>query len=152
MLLIYVTTKANAQQQKYLYGCGYGSTVSDPMMIDHLLYLTVGMGATSTGAGTCQCSWSDISSNATAPYDFSICDEVIFRNYNRSLECFAYTGFTPTFALNQSVINKYGPNIGYRFPPDPQWMPQFEAAYTAIAKRYDGIVKYWSFGNESFDI
>ena len=98
--------------------------------------------------GTCSCSWSDIQTNATAPYNFTICDNIIYRNYNRSLECFAYSGFTPTFALNESVINKYGPNIGYRFPPDPQWIPQFEAAYTAIAKRYDGIVKYWSFGNE----
>eukprot|EP01084_Bolivina_argentea_P193730 332351_1 len=136
------------QSRNLLYGCGYGSTVTNSLISKHLLDLTVAMGATSTGAGTCQCSWIDIQKNETAPYDFSGCDSVIFTNYNRSLECFAYTGFTPAWALNQSIINKYGPGIGYRFPPDPQYIPQFEAAYTAIAKRYDGIVKYWSFGNE----
>ena len=39
-------------QQEYLYGCGYGSTESDPVLIHHLLDLTLGMGATATGAGT----------------------------------------------------------------------------------------------------
>lgn len=51
ILLFFTTNRLNAQQ-KYLYGSGYGSTVNDPMMIEHLLDLTVGMGATSTGAGT----------------------------------------------------------------------------------------------------
>ena len=45
-------------------------------------------------------------------------------------------------------MQKYGKNIGYRFPPNPLYTQQFIDAYTAISARYKGIVKYWEFGNE----
>ena len=46
------------------------------------------------------------------------------------------------------MLAKYGPGIGYRFPPADEWAQQFEDAYTAMAKYFDGKVTYWEFGNE----
>ena len=40
----------------------------------------------------------------------------------KNLEMFAYTGLTPDWALDPEILKKYGPGIGYRFPPMEKYM------------------------------
>ena len=68
-----------------LFGCGYGSTVSDANILQHLQDLTMAMGADATGIS---CSWSDIQQNETSSYNFTICDEQIKSNKNRGFQLF----------------------------------------------------------------
>lgn len=135
----------SSNSSRFLYGCSYGSQVSNTTEINRLRDLTKGMGATATG---CQCSWSDIQASSNSSYNFTKCDTQFELQTNAGFECFSYSGFTPDWALNASILAKYGSGIGYRFPPANKWIAQFEAAYTAIAQRYDNIIKYWEFGNE----
>lgn len=54
----------------------------------------------------------------------------------KGLAMLAYTGNTPDWAL---LPNQTG--LGYRFPPQPQFVPDFERWVTAVATRYGDKVR-----------
>jgi PKD repeat protein len=81
-------------------------------------------------------------------YDWSYVDHQVAEARARGLEIFAYTGLTPDWALPPGILAQYFPGVGYRFPPDDQYIPDFEAFFTTLAARYRGQVKYYEFWNE----
>ena len=59
------------------------------------------------------------------------------------LTAVTYTGNTPDWALPPQVLAKYGPGIGYRFPPSQNHTDSFIAFFTAVATRYRGKLKMY---------
>ena len=48
-LLLLWLLPTQGEFSRYLFGCGFGSTVADPVIVTRLRDLTVGMGATASG-------------------------------------------------------------------------------------------------------
>ena len=62
-------------------------------------------------------------------FDWDYVDHQVSEARARGLELFAYTGLTPDWALPPGVLAQYGSGIGYRFPPDETYIPQFESFF-----------------------
>jgi hypothetical protein len=90
-------------------------------------------------------AWIDIERTRGAR-NWDYVDHQVDEALARGLEIFAYTGLTPDWALPPEAPDISG--IGYRFPPDPQYIPDFESFFTELAARYRGRVKYYEFWNE----
>jgi hypothetical protein len=80
-------------------------------------------------------------------YDWAKVDLQVQLALERGLEPFAYMGLTPDWALPPEAP-KNEPGIGYRFPPAPEFIPDFERWCRAVAKRYRGKIRYYEFWNE----
>jgi len=102
------------------------------------------MGGTATSANL---AWSMLEPQPGL-YNWSYADSQVQNAVNNGLEIFAYTGLTPDWALPESVLQKYGPGIGYRFPPDVNFTSDFISFHQMLAKRYQGIVRHYEFWNE----
>ena len=140
-----------AQQtpRPFIYGCGitWGKWLNLPdeqaRAFDRLSMDRVKqMGGTNVPANF---AWIDIEPQP-GEYDWSYVDHQVAEARKRGLEIFAYVGVTPDWALPPEAPNK--PGIGYRFPPDEKFIPQFEAFCTALAARYRGRVRYYELWNE----
>jgi PKD repeat protein len=86
----------------------------------------------------------------TAPgvFDWDYVDHQVDEALARGLEIFAYSGLTPDWALPPGILDQYGSGIGYRFPPDETFIPEFENFFRTLAARYRGRVKHYQFWNE----
>ena len=73
----------------------------------------VQMGANVTAATF---NWCDIE-REQGTYDWAYADWMVQNTVRHNLSAVAYTGNTPDWALDPAVLRKYGPGIGYRFPP-----------------------------------
>ncbi len=136
-----------------IYGCGvtWGSWLGlpdeqarewDRRSMDKI----VQMGGTNCGINF---AWIDIEPSPGV-YNWSYVDHQVSEAEARGLQMFAYTGLTPDWALPPGILEdpRYGPGSGYRFPPDEQYIPQFENFFRMLAARYRGRVKYYEFWNE----
>jgi len=134
-----------------IYGCGitWGSWLGltgerarewDRRSMDKI----VEMGGTNCPANF---AWIDIERTPGVFYWDEV-DHQVNEALARGLEIFAYTGLTPDWALPPGILAKYGSGIGYRFPPDEQYIAHFENFFRTLAARYRGRVKYYEFWNE----
>lgn len=133
----------------YIYGCGitWGNWLKLPlekaMEFDRLsMDMVKQMGGTNVPANF---AWIDIEPRP-GEYHWEYVDHQVEEARKRGLEIFAYTGLTPDWALPDYAPNK--PGIGYRFPPDEKYIPQFKKFFTMLARRYRGKVRYYEFWNE----
>ncbi len=141
---------AGAQDDRpYIYGCGvcwgqwHGLAQDEAWAFDgSSMDLIAAMGGTAVAGNF---AWIDIEPVEGA-VDWSAVDHQVEEAEARGLEVFAYTGLTPDWALPPEAGGT--PGIGYRFPPDEQYVPQFEAHMTELAARYCGRVRYYEFWNE----
>src|SRR5690606_22445244 len=81
-------------------------------------------------------------------YDWSYIDHKVAAAEARGLAIFGYCGLTPDWALPPGILAQYGSGIGYRFPPDEQYLDDFNAFFTMLAARYAGRVTGYQFWNE----
>jgi len=109
-----------------------------------VLFRSVTMGANATGASI---NWCDVES-VQGTYDWSYVDWTIQNTQAHGLAMFAYTGNTPDWALDPSILAKYGPGVGYRFPPSAANTGAFTKFFTAVAARYAGKIQFYEFWNE----
>jgi len=139
------------QPRSNLFGCGivWGNWLQlsdddakewDRRSMDKI----VEMGGTNCPANF---AWIDIE-RVRGTYDWDYVDHQVAEATARGLEIFAYSGLTPDWALPPGVLDTYGSGIGYRFPPDEQYIPDFENFFSMLAARYAGQVKYYEFWNE----
>jgi PKD repeat protein len=140
-----------AEPRPYIYGCGitWGAWLGLPMdqakAFDRLsMDKIVGMGGTACGANF---AWIDIET-VQGVFNWDYVDHQVAEARARGLEVFAYCGLTPDWALPPAILAQYGSGIGYRFPPDEQYIPQFEDFFRTLAARYRGQVRYYEFWNE----
>jgi PKD repeat protein len=143
--------EASAESRPYLYGCGItwgewlGMTGETAREFDRRsMDKIVEMGGTNCPANF---AWIGIEPTR-GTYNWDVVDHQVAEATARGLEVFSYTGLTPDWALPPGILDQYGSGIGYRFPPDEQYIPDFEAFFTALAARYRGQVKYYEFWNE----
>ncbi len=150
-ILAWAPSSAHAQARPNIYGCGItwgewlgltGETAKewDRRSMDKI----VEMGGTNCGANF---AWIDIET-VRGVYDWDYVDHQVTEARARGLEIFAYSGLTPDWALPPGILEQYGSGIGYRFPPDEQYIPDFEQFFRTLAARYRGQVKYYEFWNE----
>ncbi len=144
-------TRAFAQPRPYLYGSGItwgqwlGLGDAQARQFDrNSMDKIVQMGGTHCPANF---AWIDIEPTQ-GTFNWSYVDHQVNEARARGLEIFAYTGLTPDWALPPAILQQYGSGIGYRFPPDEQYIPQFENFFQTLAARYRGLVKYYEFWNE----
>ena len=102
------------------------------------------MGGTNIGISL---PWHDIEPHQ-GQYVWDIADKQIEMAQLKNLEMFAYTGLTPDWALDPEILKKYGPGIGYRFPPMEKYMELFKNFHKMLSERYKGKIKYYEFWNE----
>jgi len=133
----------------FIYGCGmtWGNWLGMPperaREFDELgMDRIKAMGGTNVPANF---AWIDIEPRP-GEFHWDYVDHQVESARKRGLEVFAYTGLTPDWALPRNAPKKTG--IGYRFPPDKRFIPQFEAFFTRLARRYRGRVRYYEFWNE----
>lgn len=150
-LLTHGASTALAQPRPYIYGCGivWGDWLGLPIeqakeWDRRSMDMIVQMGGTNCPANF---AWIGIEPTPGV-YDWSYVDHQVEEARARGLEIFAYTGLTPDWALPPGVLEQYGSGAGYRFPPDPQYIPHFENFFRTLAARYRGKVKYYEFWNE----
>ncbi len=133
----------------FIYGCGiiWGSWLGlprdrafafDRLSMDRL----VEMGANNVPGNF---AWIDIEPRP-GEYHWDYADSQVAEANKRGLTIFAYTGLTPDWALPAYAPKK--PGIGYRYPPDERFAPQFKAFFRTLAARYRGRAKYYEFWNE----
>lgn len=134
-----------------IYGCGVtwgnwlGLTGEDAKEWDRRgMDKIVEMGGTNCPADF---AWFNIE-NTPGVFTWDYVDHQVNEALARGLEIFAYSGLTPDWALPPGILDEYGSGIGYRFPPDEQYIPQFENFFRTLAARYRGRVKYYQFWNE----
>ncbi|NOY81010.1 MAG: hypothetical protein GXP31_08395 [Kiritimatiellaeota bacterium] len=132
-----------------VYGCGItwgkwlGLTPEPAKAFDRLSLDRIrAMGGTNVPANL---AWIDIEPHP-GEFHWDYVDHQVAEARRRGLEIFAYTGLTPDWALPANAPKK--PGIGYRFPPDERFIPQFEEFFTRLARRYRGRVRYYEFWNE----
>lgn len=142
---------APAAPRPNIYGCGIvwgewlGLPLEQAMEFDRRsMDKIVQMGGTNCPANF---AWGGIE-QIQGVYDFSYVDHQVNEALARGLEVFAYSGLTPDWALSPDILAQYGSGIGYRFPPDEQYIPDFENFFRTLAVRYRGQVKYYEFWNE----
>ncbi|MCX7598232.1 MAG: glycosyl hydrolase, partial [Armatimonadetes bacterium] len=148
--LICATAAGAAQEPRpYIYGCGiiWGKWLGLPddqaKAFDRLsMDMIKAMGGTNVPANF---AWIDIETKR-GEYHWDYVDHQVREARSRGLEIFAYTGLTPDWALPPEAPKIHG--IGYRFPPDLKYIPDFKKFFTALARRYKGKVKYYEFWNE----
>jgi hypothetical protein len=90
-------------------------------------------------------AWIDIEPRP-GEFHWQYADHQVEQARRRGLEIFAYTGLTPDWALPPVAPKQ--PGMGYRFPPDEKYVPEFQRFFTTLARRYRGRVKYYEFWNE----
>ena len=145
------TVTARAESRPFIFGCGitWGGWLGLPLdqakefdrrSMDRI----VEMGGTACPANF---AWIDIEP-APGVFNWDYVDHQVNEARARGLEIFAYSGLTPDWALPPGVLQQYGSGIGYRFPPDEQYIPEFENFFRTLAARYRGRVKYYEFWNE----
>jgi PKD repeat protein/GH35 family endo-1,4-beta-xylanase len=147
-----ISDQAHAQQPRpNLYGCGitWGQwqqlNDADAKEFDRRsMDKIVEMGGTNCPANF---AWIDIEPTRGV-YNWDYVDHQVAEAEARGLEIFAYVGLTPDWALPPGILDQYGSGAGYRFPPDEQYIPDFEAFLSTLATRYAGRVKYYQFWNE----
>lgn len=89
-------------------------------------------------------------------YNWDYTDHQVLEAEKRGLEMFAYTGYTPNWALPASAFTHCSDGgtpdraPGWRFPPaeTPEMVGRFSAFFTRLASRYCGRVKFYEFWNE----
>ncbi len=142
---------ARAEPRPYIFGCGItwgswlGLSSADAKEFDRRsMDKIVQMGGTACGANF---AWIDIET-VRGVFNWDYVDHQVNEARARGLEIFAYSGLTPDWALPPGILERYGSGIGYRFPPDPQYIPDFENFFRTLAARYRGRVKYYEFWNE----
>ncbi|MBI2299765.1 MAG: beta-galactosidase [Armatimonadetes bacterium] len=140
---------AGPTPRPFLYGCGitWGAWLGLPpeqaMAFDRRsMDLIRDMGGTAVPANF---AWIDVEPKP-GEYHWDYVDHQVREARARGLEVFAYTGLTPDWALPANAPKQ--PGIGYRFPPDETFAPQFEAFFEALARRYSGQVRYYEFWND----
>lgn len=142
---------AAAEPRPNIFGCGmvWGNWLGltgenarewDRRSMDKI----VEMGGTNCPANF---AWIDIE-RVRGQRNWAYVDHQVNEARARGLEVFAYSGLTPDWALPSGILQQYGSGIGYRFPPDPQYIPDFEDFFRTLAARYRGKVKYYEFWNE----
>ncbi len=141
----------HAEPRPYIYGCGItwgrwlGLPTPQAKQFDrNSMDRIVEMGGTACGANF---AWIDIETTQGV-FNWDYVDHQVAEARARGLEIFAYSGLTPDWALPPGILAQYGSGIGYRFPPDEQYIPQFENFFRTLAARYRGQVKYYEFWNE----
>jgi PKD repeat protein len=147
-----VSLPAHAQGRPYIYGCGmvwghwlgYGQGETAKEWDRRSFDKIAQMGGTNAPANF---AWIGIEPTQ-GTYDWSYVDHQVAEATARGLEIFAYSGLTPDWALPPGILDQYGSGIGYRFPPDEQYIPDFENFFRTLAARYRGQVKYYEFWNE----
>lgn len=150
MAMVCSTAFGAAQEPRpYIYGCGivWGKWLGLPddqaKAFDSLsMDMIKAMGGTNVPANF---AWIDIEPKR-GEYHWDYVDHQVRQARARGLEIFAYTGLTPDWALPPEAPKV--PGIGYRFPPDPKYIPDFQKFFTTLARRYRGKVKYYEFWNE----
>jgi len=137
------------EPRPYIYGCGiiWGKWLGLPddqaKAFDRAsMDMIKAAGGTNVPANF---AWIDIEPRQ-GEYHWDYVDHQVREARARGLEIFAYTGLTPDWALPPEAPRV--PGIGYRFPPDPKYIPQFTRFFTALARRYRGRVRYYEFWNE----
>jgi hypothetical protein len=137
------------EPRPFIYGCGMtwgkwlGLPDEEARALDRLSMDRVkGMGGTNVPANF---AWIDIEPEP-GEYHWEYVDHQVEEARHRGLEIFAYTGLTPDWALPPEAPKETG--IGYRFPPDEKYAPDFERFFTMLATRYRGRVKHYEFWNE----
>ncbi len=156
-LFAYGVARTSRQRQElphqeprpYIFGCGivWGNWLNlppekakawDRRSMDRINE----MGGTNVPANF---AWHDIEPEP-GRLNWDYVDHQVAEARKRGLEIFAYTGLTPDWALPPEAPEKSG--IGYRFPPDEKFAPQFDRFFRMLAERYRGKVKYYEFWNE----
>ncbi len=143
---------AFGQARPYLYGCGmiwgqwlnYGTGNTAKLWDRRSFDKIAEMGGTNAPANF---AWSDIE-KVRGVYDWDYVDHQVAEANARGLEIFAYSGLTPDWAVDPAILAQYGSGIGYRFPPEDEFIPDFQNFFRALAARYKGQVKYYEFWNE----
>lgn len=149
LLVAALNTCHASEPRPFIYGCGivWGSWLGLPpeqaKAFDRLsMDLIRQMGGTNVPVNF---AWIDIEPRP-GELHWDYVDHQVEEARRRGLEIFAYTGLTPDWALPPEAPPT--PGIGYRFPPAETYIPQFEAFFEALARRYRGRVKYYEFWNE----
>ncbi len=120
---------AAAESRPYIFGCGitWGQWLQlapqdarefDRRSMDRILQ----MGGTNCPANF---AWGDIE-RVRGVCDWSYVDHQVEEALARGLTVFAHSRLRPDWALPQGILDQYGPGIGYRFPPDEPYIPDFE--------------------------
>lgn len=149
LLALAVSVSAGQEPRPFIYGCGIvwgrwlGLADREARAFDRASMDAVrAMGGTNVPANF---AWIDIEPRPRQ-YDWDYVDHQVTEARRRGLEIFAYTGLTPDWALPPDAPPV--PGIGYRFPPDEKYAPDFERFFTMLARRYRGRVRHYEFWNE----
>lgn len=150
--LLYVAVAVAENKQgspEQLLGCGgciddYVRPSERPEFNSRCSWLLKTMGATAYSGGF---SWQTVEAQR-GKLDWSDADAEATMAQQMNWTLFSLTGFTPDWALEPAVLAKYGPGIGFRFPPDESFATEFEQFFEAAAKRYCGARRNYMFWNE----